>query len=48
MIKSLLFCLLATAVLISAPATDAQQPEKILRIGYLDGGTAGGTVWTRF
>ena len=36
MMKSILVWLLATTILISAPSADAQQPEKIFRIGYLD------------
>ena len=42
MMKFILFRLLATAILISAPAADAQQAGKIFRIGFLDGGTAAG------
>ena len=37
-----LFCLLTTVLLTTAPVVDAQQPGKILRIGFLDGGTAAG------
>ncbi len=44
MMKSILFRLLATAILISAPAANAQQPGKILRIGYLDSSTASGSA----
>ena len=44
MMKSILFRFLATAILISAPAAQAQQPGKILRIGYLDGSTASGSA----
>jgi ABC-type uncharacterized transport system substrate-binding protein len=40
MMKSILFRFLATAILISAPAAHAQQPEKIFRIGFLDSSTA--------
>ncbi len=35
MMKSILFRLLAAALLISAPAAQAQQPGKIFRIGFL-------------
>ena len=44
MMKSILFRLLATAILISAPAADAQQAGKILRIGFLDASTASGSA----
>ena len=44
MMKSILFRLLATAILISAPAADAQQPGKIFRIGFLDTSTASGSA----
>ena len=44
MMKSILFRLLATAILISAPAADAQQAGKIFRIGFLDGSTASGSA----
>ena len=44
MMKSILFRLLATAILISAPAADAQQTGKIFRIGYLDPSTASGSA----
>jgi len=40
--KSILFRLLATAILISAPAAHAQQTGKVLRIGFLDSSTASG------
>ena len=43
MMKSILFRLLATAILISAPAADAQQPGKIFRIGFLDASNASGS-----
>ncbi len=42
MMKSILFWLLATAILISASAANAQQPGKIFRIGFLDVSTASG------
>ena len=42
MMKSILVWLLATAILISAPAAKAQQPGKIFRIGFLDPSTASG------
>jgi hypothetical protein len=38
--SKLLFWLLATAILISAPAAHAQQAGKIFRIGFLDPSTA--------
>jgi ABC-type uncharacterized transport system substrate-binding protein len=44
MMKSILCWVLTTAILISAPAADAQQPAKIFRIGYLDNGTASGSA----
>ena len=44
MMKSILFWLLATALLISTPAADAQQPMKIFRIGFLDASTASGSA----
>ena len=44
MMKFILFCLLATAILISAAAAQAQQAGKIFRIGYLDGSTAAGSA----
>ena len=40
MMKSILVWLLVTAILISTPAADAQQPGKIFRIGLLDTTTA--------
>jgi putative ABC transport system substrate-binding protein len=36
MMKSILFWLLATAILVFTPAADAQQTGKIFRIGFLD------------
>ena len=36
MMKSILFRFLATAIVISAPTAQAQQPEKIFRVGFLD------------
>jgi len=44
MMKSILVRLLATAILISAPAANAQQPGKIFRIGFLDSSTASGSA----
>ena len=35
MIKKILVCLLATVFLTTAPPTEAQQPKKVSRIGYL-------------
>ena len=40
MMKSILFWLLATAIVISAPVAPAQQAGKIFRIGVLDNSTA--------
>jgi putative ABC transport system substrate-binding protein len=37
MIKKILVCLLATVLLITAPPTEAQQPAKVPRIGYVAG-----------
>ena len=42
MMKSIVIWLLATAIVISAPAADAQQAGKIFRIGFLDNSTASG------
>ena len=42
MTKSVLFWLLTTILLATAPAAQAQQPEKIFRIGFLDISTASG------
>jgi putative tryptophan/tyrosine transport system substrate-binding protein len=44
MMKSILYWLMVTAILISAPATDAQQPGKIFRIGFLDPANASGST----
>ena len=44
MSKKILICLLATVLLTTAPSTEAQQPGKIFRIGFLDGGTAAGSA----
>ena len=44
MTKSILFWFLITAMLITVPAVEAQQPGKIFRIGFLDGGTATGNA----
>jgi putative ABC transport system substrate-binding protein len=35
MIKQILFCLLLTVCLITAPPVEAQQPKKLTRIGYI-------------
>ena len=43
MTKSILFWLLIT-VMLTVPAVEAQQPGKIFRIGFLDGGTATGNA----
>ena len=50
MMKSILFSLLATAILISAPAADAQQAGKIFRIGILEPSAALGSavLWETF
>ncbi len=50
MMKTILVWLLATAILISAPAAQAQQPGKILRIGFLDASTASSSAaqWQAF
>ncbi len=42
--KSILFYLMATAILIFTPTTNAQQTGKIFRIGYLDNSTAPGSA----
>ena len=42
--KSILYWLLATAILISAPAVEAQQPTKVPRIGFMDNSTASGSA----
>jgi len=44
MMKSILLWLLATVLLTTAPAADAQQTGKIFRIGYLDSGNAAGSA----
>ena len=44
MMKSILFRFLATAIVISAPAVNAQQAGKIFRIGFLDPSTASGSA----
>ncbi len=44
MMKSILVWLLATAILVSAPAGQAQQPGRIFRIGFLDPSTAAGSA----
>ena len=42
--SKLLFCLLMTVLLMTAPLVEAQQPGKIFRIGFLDSGTASGSA----
>ncbi len=42
--KSILYWLMATAILISAPAVEAQQPTKVPRIGFMDNSTASGSA----
>ena len=44
MMKFILYLLLTTAILISAPAAHAQQAGKIFRIGYFDSSTAAGSA----
>ena len=44
MIKQIQLYLLLTVLLITAPATDAQQAGKIFRIGFLDSSTASGSA----
>jgi ABC-type uncharacterized transport system substrate-binding protein len=44
MTKSIVFWLLTTVLLATAPSTDAQQTGKIFRIGYLDNSTASGSA----
>ena len=44
MMKSVLSWLLAIVLLIITPVADAQQPGKILRIGFLDPSTASGSA----
>ena len=44
MMKSILCRFLATAILISVPAANAQQSGKIFRIGFLDASTASGSA----
>ena len=44
MIKSVLFWLPTILLLTIGPVTNAQQTEKIFRIGFLDGGTAAGSA----
>ena len=44
MMKSILVWLLATAIVISGPIANAQQPGKIFRIGFLDTSTAAGSA----
>ena len=45
--KKILVCLLATVLLTTAPPTEAQQPKKVPRIGYLSS-TDAATESTRF
>ena len=44
MVKSIVIWLLATAIVISGPTANAQQPGKIFRIGLLDNSTASGSA----
>src|SRR5262245_20922660 len=44
MMKSILLWLLATVLLTTAPAADAQQTGKFFRIGFLDNSTASGSA----
>jgi putative ABC transport system substrate-binding protein len=44
MMKSILFWLLATVFLTTAPRAEAQQTGKVLRIGFLDASTASGSA----
>ena len=44
MIKCVFFWLLAIVLLTIASVTEAQQPGKIFRIGYLDSSTASGSA----
>ena len=44
MIRRIVVCLLITALLHTVPPADAQQPGKILRIGFLDNSTAAGSA----
>jgi putative tryptophan/tyrosine transport system substrate-binding protein len=44
MTKKILVWLLVIFFVANVSVTHAQQPEKIFRIGYLDGGTAAGTA----
>ena len=44
MMKSIVIWLLATAIVISGPIANAQQPGKIFRIGFLDTSTASGSA----
>ena len=44
MVKSVLSWLAAIVLLNIASVADAQQPGKIFRIGFLDGGTAAGSA----
>ena len=44
MMKSILFRLLATAIVISGPIANAQQAGKIFRIGILDPSASGSAV----
>jgi putative ABC transport system substrate-binding protein len=44
MMKSILFWLLATFILTTAPLAEAQQTGKIFRIGFLDASTVSGSA----
>ena len=44
MIGSILVWLLTTVALMTVTPTEAQQPEKIFRIGFLDSSTASGSA----
>ena len=44
MMKSIPLWLLATVILVSTPAVDAQQAGKIVRIGFLDSSAASGSA----
>ena len=50
MMKSIFVWVMATAILVSAPVANAQQPGKIFRIGFLDSTTASGSavLWDAF
>jgi putative tryptophan/tyrosine transport system substrate-binding protein len=48
--SKLLFWLLITVLLVTAPLVEAQQAGKVFRIGFLDNGTASGmaVLWDAF